>query len=234
MDTSQCERFHVPGVTKIRNMIRICPSILNVDRANLVGEIAKITQSSDLLHLDIMDNKFVPNFTFTLLESEKIIKNSLLPVDAHLMVEQPESEIPHYLNFGCASVTFHFEATQSPNQCIELIKSSNKRVGMAIKPRTNFSEISNFLNQLDMLLIMTVEPGFGGQKFMSEMMDKVKKSREFIGDADIWLQVDGGISLETIEIAREAGADTFVAGSAVFKSPDPADMVLQLKKLATR
>ena len=125
-------------------MIRICPSILNVDRANLVGEIAKITQSSDLLHLDIMDNKFVPNFTFTLLESEKIIKNSLLPVDAHLMVEQPESEIPHYLNFGCASVTFHFEATQSPNQCIELIKSSNKRVGMAIKPRTNFSEISNF------------------------------------------------------------------------------------------
>lgn len=213
-------------------MIRICPSILNVDRANLVGEIAKITQSSDLLHLDIMDNKFVPNFTFTLLESEKIIKNSLLPVDAHLMVEQPESEIPHYLNFGCASVTFHFEATQSPNQCIELIKSSNKRVGMAIKPRTNFSEISNFLNQLDMLLIMTVEPGFGGQAFMSEMMPKVQEARKYLDQnhlSKIWLQVDGGITLETISVAYEAGADTFVAGSAVFKDPNPGDMVNKLR-----
>jgi ribulose-phosphate 3-epimerase len=139
-----------------------------------------------------------------------------------------------YAEVGCKSVTIHFEASSNVKQTLQAIRRVGARAALALKPKTDFSVLLEYRELLDMILIMTVEPGFGGQKFMSEMMDKVKKSRDFIGDADIWLQVDGGISLETIEIAREAGADTFVAGSAVFKAPNPADMVLQLKELATK
>lgn len=214
--------------------IRITPSILNADAHNLDSEIQKIAEVSDLLHLDIMDNKFVPNLTWNFSEAEKIVSNSPIPVDAHLMIEDPDIQGPKYAEIGCKSVTVHFEATSNVRQTLKSIRIQGARAALGLKPKTDFAVLKDYRDHLDMILIMTVEPGFGGQKFMSEMMDKVKKSREFIGDADIWLQVDGGISLETIEIAREAGADTFVAGSAVFKSPDPADMVLQLKKLATR
>jgi ribulose-phosphate 3-epimerase len=214
--------------------IRITPSILNADAHNLDSEIQKIAEVSDLLHLDIMDNKFVPNLTWNFSEAEKIVSNSPIPVDAHLMIEDPDIQGPKYAEIGCKSVTVHFEATSNVRQTLKSIRIQGARAALGLKPKTDFAVLKDYRDHLDMILIMTVEPGFGGQKFMSEMMDKVKKSREFIGDADIWLQVDGGISLETIEIAREAGADTFVAGSSVFKSPDPADMVLQLKKLATR
>lgn len=214
--------------------IRITPSILNADLSNLGNEIAKISKVSDLLHLDIMDNKFVPNQTWNFEAAESIIKKSPLPVDAHLMISDPDVQAINYAEAGCASVTIHYEATMNPKQTLKNIRLNGARAALALKPKTDFSVLLEYRELIDMILIMTVEPGFGGQKFMSEMMAKVRKSREFIGDADIWLQVDGGISLETIEIARDAGADTFVAGSAVFKASDPAAMVLQLKELATK
>lgn len=214
--------------------IRITPSILNVDLDNLDSEIAKIAGVADLLHLDIMDNKFVPNLTWNFEAAEKIIRNSSLPVDAHLMIEDPDIQGPRYAEVGCKSVTVHYEATTKLKQTLQSIRRAGARAAVGIKPKTDLSVLFEYRELIDMILIMTVEPGFGGQKFMANMMDKVTKSREFIGDADIWLQVDGGISLETIEIARSAGADTFVAGSAVFKSPDPAAMVRQLKELATK
>ena len=216
------------------NEVRITPSILNADLNNLDLEIKKIASVSDLLHLDIMDNKFVPNQTWNFEAAEKIIRSAPLPVDAHLMIEDPDIQAVKYAEVGCKSVTIHFEASSNVKQTLQAIRRAGARAAIALKPKTDFSVLLEYRELVDMILIMTVEPGFGGQKFMSEMMDKVKKSRDFIGDADIWLQVDGGISLETIEVAREAGADTFVAGSAVFKAPNPAQMVLQLKELATK
>mgnify|MGYP006289620381 FL=1 len=214
--------------------IRITPSILNADLNNLNAEIAKISSVADLLHLDIMDNKFVPNQTWNFAEAEAIIKASALPVDAHLMISDPDIQAPKYAEVGCRSVTVHYEATDNLKQTLQSIRRAGARAAVGIKPKTDFSVLLEYRELIDMILIMTVEPGFGGQKFMADMMDKVSKSREFIGDADIWLQVDGGISVDTIEIARNAGADTFVAGSAVFKAPDPATMVLKLKELATK
>jgi ribulose-phosphate 3-epimerase len=213
-------------------VIRICPSILNVDRENLGAEIAKISKESDLLHLDVMDNIFVPNKTFDLSESEKIIKECPIPVDAHLMIAEPEKTVKKYGEFGAKSITFHFEATKNPEICIKEIRESGARVGIALKPGTPFSAIAHFINEIDMVLVMTVEPGFGGQSFMENMMDKVREARKEIDQnkfKDIWLQVDGGISLETISTAFNAGADTFVAGSAVFKDQNPGSMVDKLR-----
>ncbi len=212
--------------------IRICPSILNADRNNLSGEISRIAKESDLLHLDVMDNIFVPNKTFTLNECELIIKDSPLPVDSHLMITQPELTVSKYAQFGSKSVTFHFEATTDPSKCIELIKNEGSRAGIALKPDTPFSAIADLLPMVDMVLVMTVEPGFGGQSFMFNMMSKVAEARteiDRIKFKDIWLQVDGGISLDTIATAFEAGADTFVAGSAVFKDSNPGSMVDKLR-----
>lgn len=216
------------------NEVRITPSILNADLNNLDLEIKKIASVSDLLHLDIMDNKFVPNQTWNFEAAEKIIRSAPLPVDAHLMIEDPDIQAVKYAEVGCKSVTIHFESSHNVKQTLQTIRRAGARAALALKPKTDFSVLLEYRELIDMILIMTVEPGFGGQKFMSDMMEKVKKSRDFIGDADIWLQVDGGISLETIEVARDAGADTFVAGSAVFKAPNPAQMVLQLKELATK
>ena len=214
--------------------IRITPSILNADLDNLDSEISKIAEVADLLHLDIMDNKFVPNLTWNFEAAEKIIRNSSLPVDAHLMISDPDIQAPKYAEVGCKSVTVHYEATANLKQTLQSIRRAGARAAVGIKPKTDFSVLLEYRDLIDMILVMTVEPGFGGQKFMADMMDKVSKARDFIGGADIWLQVDGGISEDTIEIAREAGADTFVAGSAVFKAPDPAAMVMKLKELATK
>ena len=214
--------------------IRITPSILNADLTNLDSEIAKIADVADLLHLDIMDNKFVPNQTWNFEAAASIIQKSPLPVDAHLMINDPDIQAIKYAEVGCKSVTIHFEASSNLKQTLKAIRQSGARAALALKPKTDFSVLLDYRDLIDMILIMTVEPGFGGQKFIADMMQKVSKSRDFIGDADIWLQVDGGISLETIEVARAAGADTFVAGSAVFKSDDPAAMVLELKKLAAK
>ena len=212
--------------------IRITPSILNADFDHLGQEIAKIADVSDLIHLDVMDNVFVPNFTFDFESASQIIQACPIGVDAHLMVAHVDEIAPLYAQVGCASVTIHAEATENIGQTLRAIRSEGARSGLAIKPNTAIADYEQFSDLVDMFLIMTVEPGFGGQKFMSDMMDKVRATRALIGDRPIWLQVDGGISLETIEIAVDAGADTFVAGSAVFKSDDPAAMVAALRNLA--
>ena len=139
---------------------------------------------------------------------------------------------PAYAHAGSASVTIHAEASNAISATLRAIKAEGSRAGLALKPGSSIADYEDCVDDVDMFLIMTVEPGFGGQKFMSTMMEKVSATKAIIGDRPIWLQVDGGISLETIEIAREAGADTFVAGSAVFNSPDPAEMITQLRALA--
>ena len=214
------------------HQIRITPSILNADFTNLGAEIERISITSDLVHLDVMDNIFVPNFTFDFARAAEIISISKLPVDAHLMVADVDQIAPKYAEAGCASVTIHAEATSDIRGTLKAIRSNGARASLALKPKTLLDPYLEFFNDLDMLLIMTVEPGFGGQKFMGDQLPKIAQARKAIGAKSIWLQVDGGISLETIESAAIAGADTFVAGSAVFNSADPAQMVANLRKIA--
>jgi ribulose-phosphate 3-epimerase len=212
--------------------IRITPSILNADFSRLDEEISRIASVSDLLHLDVMDNVFVPNFTFDFDQAAAIIGTSPIPVDSHLMIADVDRLAPAYAHAGSASVTIHAEASSAISATLRAIKGEGSRAGLALKPGSRIEDYADYVDDVDMFLIMTVEPGFGGQKFMSAMMEKVTQTKAIIGDRPIWLQVDGGISLETIEIAREAGADTFVAGSAVFNSPEPAEMITQLRALA--
>ena len=214
------------------NEIRITPSILNADFSKLDREIESIAGVSDLIHLDVMDGVFVPNFTFDFEAASKIIESSPLGVDAHLMVANVDEIAIRYAEIGCASVTIHAEATNDIPQTLKGIRKAGARASLGIKPKTDISQYEDLVNTVDMFLIMTVEPGFGGQKFMEEMMDKVRRTRKLIGDRPIWLQVDGGISMNTIQIALEAGADTFVVGSAVFNAPDPAQMVLSIREYA--
>jgi ribulose-phosphate 3-epimerase len=214
------------------HQIRITPSILNADFSNLGAEIQRISVTSDLVHLDVMDDIFVPNFTFDFGQAAEIISVSKLPVDAHLMVANVDEIAPKYAEVGCASVTIHAEATTDIRGTLKAIRSNGARAALAIKPKTSLDPYLEFLDDLDMLLIMTVEPGFGGQKFMADQIPKIAQARSAIGTKAIWLQVDGGISLETIASAAAAGADTFVAGSAVFSSADPANMVTILREKA--
>lgn len=213
----------------------INPSILNANFDDLENEILKITSVSDFLHLDVMDDQFVPNFTFDIKKAFEIINFSNLPVDAHLMINDPDSIAPKYAEHGTSSVTFHFEAARDVKSTIKNIRSNGARVGLAIKPKTAFEEIEEHLSDIDMLLIMTVEPGFGGQSFMHDQLSKVRKARnkieKLVKDKPL-LQVDGGVSLETIAEAALAGANCFVAGSAVYKSQDPAKMVISLRERA--
>jgi ribulose-phosphate 3-epimerase len=213
--------------------IRITPSILNADRENLASEISRISSVSDFIHLDVMDNIFVPNFTFDFDAASKIIGQTQIPVDSHLMVADVDEIAVNYAQAGSASVTFHVEACRDIKATAKGIREHGARASIALKPDTEIDDYADYLDLIDMVLIMTVEPGFGGQKFMHEMMRKVSQTRQLIGSRPIWLQVDGGISLETIEIAREAGADTFVAGSAVFMADDPAAMVTSLRARAS-
>ncbi|CAN2198148.1 Rpe Pentose-5-phosphate-3-epimerase [Candidatus Nanopelagicaceae bacterium] len=212
--------------------IRITPSILNADFSHLDEEIAKIAAVSDFIHLDVMDNVFVPNFTFDFAAASKIIASSPIPIDAHLMVADVDQIAIQYAEAGAASVTIHAEATSNISATLKGIRANGARSALAVKPATPIESYSECIDDVDMFLIMTVEPGFGGQKFMDYMMEKVRITKKIIGSRPIWLQVDGGISLETIDIAVEAGADTFVAGSAVFKAEDPAAMVIALRERA--
>jgi len=212
--------------------IRITPSILNADFSRLDQEIESIAGVSDLIHLDVMDNVFVPNFTFDFEAASKIIQNSSIGVDAHLMVADVDLIAVQYAEIGCASVTIHAEATKNIPQTLKNIRNAGSRSSLGIKPNTDISQYESIVDDVDMFLIMTVEPGFGGQKFMENMMEKVRRTKKIIGDRPIWLQVDGGISMDTIQIALEAGADTFVVGSAVFNAPNPADMVKTIRAFA--
>jgi len=213
-------------------MIRICPSILNANFDNLPNEIRRVAEVSDLLHLDVMDNVFVPNFTFDLERSLEIIQFSTLPVDVHLMISHADEKATSFVTTNTASITVHLEACSDPIATLRLIRARNVRAGLAIKPHTPIEAVEELLTEIDMLLVMTVEPGFGGQSFMDSMLPKVQTARRWLqqkGLSDTWLQVDGGISLTTIRRAFDAGADTFVAGSAVYKAEDPAEMIRSLR-----
>ncbi len=212
------------------NEVRITPSILNADLSHLSDEIAKIASVSDFIHLDVMDNIFVPNFTFDFDGASSIIKSSPVPIDSHLMVADVDEIAIAYAQAGSASVTIHVEAVRDIRRTTQGIRAAGARAAIALKPASAIEDYEEYLSEIDMVLIMTVEPGFGGQPFMEEMLAKVSATRKLIGDRPIWLQVDGGISLSTIERAHDAGADTFVAGSAVFKSEDPASMVQALRQ----
>lgn len=213
--------------------VTISPSILNCDIANLAAEIKKI-KNADYAHVDVMDNHFVPNLSWGLPVVEAVIRQNILPVDAHLMIEDADRWAPTYAEAGCASVTFHAEAAAAPIRLAREIHRQGAKVGMALRPATDITPYIDILPEIDMLLVMTVEPGFGGQSFLESMMAKVRRTREAISAANLQvsLQVDGGITRETISVAAEAGADVFVAGSAVYKAEDAYAEVEELRRIA--
>jgi len=213
--------------------IQISPSLLAADFANLASEAARISHA-DWLHVDVMDNHFVPNLTLGLPIVEALGKASSTPMDCHLMIEDPDRWAPAYVEAGAKSVTFHVEAAAAPVRLARELRALGARAGMGLKPATPIDPYEDLLPELDMLLVMTVEPGFGGQEFLDMCLPKIRRTRELVAKhgVDVWLQVDGGVSLETIERCAEAGADVFVAGSAVFKADDPNAMVDALRKAA--
>jgi ribulose-phosphate 3-epimerase len=213
--------------------IQITPSILNADFAALGAEVGRIS-SADWVHVDVMDNHFVPNLTFGPRMVEALAQGTGIPIDAHLMIEDVDRHAPAYVEAGARSVTFHVEAAAAPVRLAREIRAQGARASMALKPATPIDPYEDLLPELDMLLIMTVEPGFGGQTFLDLCLPKLRQARALIEKhgLETWLQVDGGISLETIERCVEAGADVFVAGSAVFSADDPDAMVGALRERA--
>jgi len=211
----------------------ITPSILNADFAYLGDEIARVP-SADAIHVDVMDNHFVPNLTIGLPVVESIRKTTDKMLDMHLMIEQPDRWAPPFAEAGAESVTFHIEAAAAPVRLARELRARGARAGMALKPATPIEPYSDLLGELDMVLLMTVEPGFGGQKFLDLVLPKIERTRALVtkNGADIWIQVDGGVSPDTIGRCAEAGANVFVAGSAVYRAPDPDAMVRELKDTA--
>ena len=210
--------------------IRIAPSILAADFANLGSEMAEVS-TADLLHVDVMDAHFVPNLTLGPAVVERLAEVSPLPLDLHLMIEDPDRWAPRYAELGAMSVTFHFEAARDAMQCVADIKSTGARAAVAIKPDTPADAVMNLIEHVDMVLVMTVEPGFGGQSFMPETLPKLTAlmaAAEQAGTA-LWLQVDGGINVETAPIAVAAGADTLVAGVSIFGASDRAGAIQAIR-----
>ena len=214
---------------------QISPSILSADFARLADDLARI-EGADWAHVDIMDNHFVPNLTIGLPVVQALLGASSIPVDCHLMIEDPDRWAPGYAEAGAGSVTFHVEAAAAPVRLARDLRAAGARAGMALKPATPVEPYLDLLGEIDMLLVMTVEPGFGGQSFLDVVLPKLKRCSEAIRgrDLDVWLQVDGGVSAKTIERCAEAGADVFVAGSAVYGADDPARMIEALRQQATK
>jgi ribulose-phosphate 3-epimerase len=211
--------------------VRIEPSILSADFTAIAADVARIP-SADLVHVDVMDNHFVPNLTFGLPMVERLLEVTDLPLDVHLMIDDPDRWAPGFAEAGAAVVTFHVEAARDAVATARAIRAAGAKAGIALKPGTAAAPWLERLDEVDQVLVMTVEPGFGGQSFQPEMLDKVAEVRAAIGDRDVWLQVDGGIGPSTIREARAAGADTFVAGSSVFGDAEPDAAVRRLRELA--
>jgi ribulose-phosphate 3-epimerase len=215
--------------------VRINPSILAADFANFESELNRVA-SADLIHVDIMDNHFVPNLTFGLPMVQRLQQVTPKPLDVHLMIDDPDRWAPGYAEAGAFSVTFHAEATGDSVGLARRLRSIGARAGIALKPGTDVADYLELLPEFDQVLVMTVEPGFGGQSFMESTMPKLVALRKVVSRSalDVWLQVDGGISEKTIGIAAEAGADTFVAGSSVFGTDNPALAIETLRELASQ
>ncbi|GEB94465.1 MULTISPECIES: ribulose-phosphate 3-epimerase [Microbacterium] len=214
--------------------LRINPSILSADFVNMQADLERIA-SADFVHADVMDNHFVPNLTFGPQMVERIQQTSPVPLDVHLMITDPDRWAPGYAEIGAASVTFHLEAATAPITLARRLRQLGARAGVAVKPATPVEGLYDVLDEFDQILVMTVEPGFGGQSFMADQMPKLARLHDEARrrGSQVWLQVDGGISESTIAQAAEAGADTFVAGSAVFGADDPGQAIEALRREAS-
>jgi ribulose-phosphate 3-epimerase len=212
--------------------VLISPSLLAADFARLADEAATVAETADWLHVDVMDGHFVPNLTIGLPVIAAMRKHTSLPLDCHLMISDPDRWAPDYAAAGAANVTIHAEAASAPVRTLRAIRSAGARAGLAVNPGTSVEPYADLLPEVDLLLVMTVEPGFGGQTFLDLVLPKVARARDLIGrhGGQVWLEVDGGVDHETIERCAEAGADVFVAGTAVFGSHDPAAAVEDLRR----
>lgn len=215
--------------------IRINPSILSADFVNFQRDFESISHA-DAIHVDVMDNHFVPNLTFGLPMVKRMQEVSSKPLDVHLMIDDVDRYAVGYAESGVFSVTFHVEASQNPVGTARAIRAAGTRAGLAIKPGTDLASIIDFLPEFDQLLVMTVEPGFGGQSLIEHTLEKVTAAKRHLHSEklDIWLQVDGGIDESNIAKVAELGADTFVAGSAVFKADDRNAQIDHLRALAAQ
>lgn len=220
-------------------MTTIHPSILNCDIAHLADELDRVTgddgaRGADGIHVDVMDNHFVPNLSWGLPVAEAVLGCTDLPIDAHLMIEDADRWAPAYAEAGCATVTAHAEATMAPVRLANELHRLGARAGIALRPATPLEAVADVLGDFEMLLIMTVEPGFGGQSFIEGMLPKIQRARRLVGQRglELSIQIDGGVSAATIERAAEAGADVFVAGSAVYRADDALAAIGELRSLA--
>ena len=216
-------------------MIELAPSILASDFAHLADQVRDATAGGGtVVHVDIMDGHFVPNLTMGPPLVKSLRKVTALPLDCHLMIEDPDRWAPGYAEAGARNVTIHAEAASAPIRTLRAIRAAGARAGVAFNPATSVQPYADLLPEIDMLLLMTIEPGFGGQTFMDLVLPKIRQARELISahGGEIWLQVDGGVTEETIGRAAAAGADMFVSGSAVYGAEDPAGVVKRLRDLA--
>lgn len=209
----------------------ISPSILSADFSKLGDEVRRIDQAgADYIHIDVMDGMFVPNLTFGMPVISAIRKVTDKPFDVHLMIESPERYIDGFRDAGADILTVHAEATKHLHRTLQSIRAAGMKAGVALNPGTDEGAVRNVLNETDMVLIMTVNPGFGGQKFIPEMCEKIRAVRKMIGERDILLEVDGGISEKTVGYVTEAGANVIVAGSAIFNAEDAAQAICRIRE----
>jgi ribulose-phosphate 3-epimerase len=245
MTNPGCDTTHVQRVPRTETdraaslrlhsmAVQISPSLLAADFARLADEAAAVADVADWLHVDIMDGHFVPNLTMGLPVVSALRKHASLPLDCHLMISDPDRWAPDYATAGARNVTIHAEASAAPVRTLREIRAVGARAGLAVRPATAVEPYADLMPELDMLLVMTVEPGFGGQEFLELTLPKIRQARALIArhGGEIWLQVDGGVAEDTIGRCAEAGADVFVAGTAVFGSADPAAAVKYLRSAA--